>query len=60
LLIARFAEILRDNKDGALPVDMDSRQLDPDFQYGRTVLVVDDDPGSGASAPAEKTVKKRK
>ena len=39
-----FSEILQDNRDDALPVDMDSRQLDPNFQSGRTVLVVDDDP----------------
>jgi DNA-binding response OmpR family regulator len=39
-----FSEILRDNKDDALPFEMEPPQLDPKFQYDRTVLVVDDDP----------------
>jgi two-component system, cell cycle sensor histidine kinase and response regulator CckA len=38
-----FSEILENNKDNE-PIDMKAPKVDPEFQYARTVLVVDDDP----------------
>jgi DNA-binding NtrC family response regulator len=38
-----FSEILKNNKDDE-PIDMKAAKVDPEFQYARTVLVVDDDP----------------
>jgi len=39
-----FLRDLQNNNDDDQPIDMESPQVKPDFQYGRTVLVVDDDP----------------
>jgi DNA-binding NtrC family response regulator len=39
-----FLRDLQNNNDDDQPIDMESPQVKPDFQDGRTVLVVDDDP----------------
>jgi CheY-like chemotaxis protein len=41
-VVDQFSELTK--KDDALSVEMKSPQLDPDSPYGRTVLVVDDEP----------------